>query len=454
MTIPYSLLDAMTSSPMPRPSLIPLQNPALAGLMAPVPDSAAPPMPVGPLPGTSPMLGAPMASAGPTGPAAGPQPSLLDKVRSGAASLLASAEDSLFPIPAGLRGILPGSDLEGAQHQAMLDLGMSLLQHSRGAPGQNAPSFDTGLAAAVQDARGAYPEHLQTRMNSLTQGLQTAQTARMLQGRADIAQRFAPKDGETPRETLDRLRSMYAAFALTGDTQMLNALNPEIAALGQDPEIQHQQYAKPADQVDLGDRVLLLDPVTHAPMSMLPKGAPPVSDKELAAMGLTRENTMFQRTQTVVDRFNKETADAHVVADYANSIKASVPAALQNDHAAQVALIANYVKLVNPQARSASGAELTDLSDAGGVADWVMKLVDKVIGHGANLSPAEVSEIANSAEQVAQQWDTRTKSLLNKYKGYMERVGGDPSALVDPFFDLKKKSGASMQDLLKGGGPF
>ena len=181
MTVPGGLL----TQPLGPPS---------GGPAAPV----APPMPV-------------MAQGGPDDSAyeqGGANPNILDKIL-----------NRVMPTTQAYKGLLTPEQVSGARRQGLMQMGLSMLANSGPVDGRPAMSTAQALGVGGMQGLGAYQGAQQQALAQQQEAIQMHQNQRIIQARAAIAQQFAPVQGETQQQQLQRLANASAASYGAGDVQ-------------------------------------------------------------------------------------------------------------------------------------------------------------------------------------------------------------------------------------------
>lgn len=193
-----------------------------------------------------------------TGSPSQPLPSLRDKVYD-------YLSRHFMATPPGVDGLLSADDLRHAREGGLLRMGLSLLSDSRGAPGQNAPSFNQGIANAIQNGVGGFQQNVGNMLQSKAQGQvlsnnQQAMTdaASMRALRDRIGAQFPAQPGETPTQRIDRVMQMAEAYANGGDFETAARLGQLGDAMRKSLSDANNKY----QAVQAGDAVYRFDPST------------------------------------------------------------------------------------------------------------------------------------------------------------------------------------------------
>lgn len=148
-------------------------------------------------------------------------------------------------------------------------------------------------------------------------------------------------------------------------------------------------------------------------------------DPDAAAKRMNAEFNM-------ADRYQRE---AKVYKDYADAIdgvRRSVPGSLKNIAASQVALLFQYMKLLDPSSTVREG-ELAMAEDAKGVPARILNTYNKIIS-GARLTPQQVREFAAQAEQLARGKKEKQDGLIKQYTDVARNNGLNAANIVYDYF--------------------
>lgn len=173
-------------------------------------------------------------------------PNFFQHLLSGASHVAQRAGENLMPAPAD--GLLSAEDLSRARQQGLLHLGMSLLGDTSG------QGLGPALAHGIGDAQSAFSNTANDRMAQQAALKQKQMTAL----RQQVAQKYAPKPGESPTQMIERMPSMYMELMSAGDLDGAKQLQGVVEELAK----RDSKTPPPAQAVQLGDRVVTFHPDT------------------------------------------------------------------------------------------------------------------------------------------------------------------------------------------------
>lgn len=376
-------------------------------------------------------------------PTNGPQPSLYQRLLANAPDALKRIQSSLLPVPAGLEGLIPQQDVDNARHQALLNLGLSMMRNSRGDFGHATPNFAQALSGGIQDAQGGFGKQLEGAMGAMTAGLSTAQQLRILQGRQQIGQQFPAKPNETPTETINRLRSMYAAYVAGGDTEMASKIGDVVGKLGEDPKVWMMQHYKEPIRVTNGANDDLYganpweNPTTK--IGSVPHNAPPTTPAEALRLSMEAQKNAVGTEQGLQKDFSEETKDYHNTALAYGNLNTLMGASKAGDPKAQLGVLEQYMKIINPGATIRPGV-ISVANAASGMTDRFIHTWNDITQHGAK-GPAEMQFYYDNAKRLVDSQRAQYKNIENQTRARATRWGVDPSHVInDPFAGVPETS--------------
>lgn len=409
MTIPYGLLSSMP------PELTP---------------GGAPPQP--------PMTGPPDA-----GPPMQPQapPSLLDKLRAVAPAVFKHIQDgasNLFSPPDGLQGFLSEHDVGNARNKALLDFGLSMLAQSGPHDGHPAGSTLSAIGNAGKDAEGSFQSSLGQSLQAMSAGLGTAQNLRVLQARAQMQKQFPAAQNETPSQTIDRLRQMYAYAVSHGDLETAKDTGDAIGKMAEsDPRYMAMKFYKEPIRVPNGANDDLYDPYNPtSKIGSVPHNATPEEVKKVAMererLSMEQGQQGFTRENTLANDFTSRTSDfAHTGLAY-NTLQSLKPQALAGNAKAQLGVLEQVLRMVNPGATVRPGV-IAVAHDQRGVSDEIAEAYNKVVSHGG-MGQKELQRYLDTADNIVKGAKEQYQPISDFYTQRAKASGVDPSrVIIDPF---------------------
>lgn len=252
---------------------------------------------------------------------------LLSTVGSG----LQRAGANLMPEPKGLEGLLSPEDIAAARRQGLLRFGIDMLSNP-------APHFGEALAHGLDAAQGAYGQNVNQTMQTQMAGQDVRQKMNILKARQQIATQFPPAANESPAQTIDRMKGMFAAYMQAGDLESAGKLGEVLKSIGKEaapPVLQH---------VDAGNKVLAIDPRTGSVVKEYPKGAAP---KDPNAPVAAADHYKAEQTNKILDDFRSESAEYRKAQSGYEVLKG----AMAHPGLAQpFAVLDAYARVVNPGA--------------------------------------------------------------------------------------------------------
>lgn len=255
---------------------------------------------------------------------------LLSTIGGGIRSGVNRVEDTLMPTPKGLEGLLSPEDIAAARKQGMLNLGISLL-------GDQSPHFGQALARGVQSAQGAYGNQVNQTIQTQVTGQDARQKMNIIKARQQIAQQFPPAPGETPAQTIDRMKGMFTAYLNAGDLESAGKLGEVLKSIGKDaasPALQH---------IDAGDKILVTDPRTGATIREIPKGKSPKSGDAVDA----GQRFNVDQTNKILDDYRTDTAEFRKAQSGYEVLKGAIS---HPGLAQPFAVLDAYARVINPGA--------------------------------------------------------------------------------------------------------
>jgi hypothetical protein len=325
-----------------------------------------------------------------------PKPSLLQRVMGAGRAVNDAVTSVLNPTPAGMQGMFTPEELQAARP--------NLLRQLIGGP--NTPSTREQFA---QNLAGLQARKEQERFRGL---------------RAQVAAQFPPQPNETGQDAINRLKEMYAAYAANGDFDMMKQTGEVLKSIG-------GEGTRPSlREIDLGDRVELRDPYTGALVQTIQK--PEGSLSGTPAQQGVQAQRIFQREASLAGDFQGTTKRIAVVADQGRTLRSVVPAALQGNPQAQIALIFAYMKVLDPDSAVREG-EYAKAENAAGVPDRIRNLYNRV-RDGAFLTPEQVQSFADRSADQEQGWRQIFKTQVGYYTRRANAWGVDPQNVIIDYF--------------------
>lgn len=321
------------------------------------------------------------------------------------AGLLDRIGERLFPGSPSADGLITEEDIRNARRQGLLGLGAGLLAAS--GPSTQRTSFGQALGQSIQSAQQGYNGALDSTMSRRVAGAQagriateTAQAQAKTAARARILEQH-PMPDQGNKEALTQWITTTLPMWTQADPQVAGQLADVLKSL------QGSSAVHPPQEIRLGDKVILRDPITGQQVGEYPISPSPRDPNAPDTAAQLREQRNFAREQQLGDDFNKDTTLPRQTARKLSGAISEVPRALAGDGASQVNILYAFVSAMDPQSAVREGE----------------------IGLARAASPV---------------W-AQASALLDKY------VNGDTSVLVPPALirqmgDLMKRRYSGLRD--------
>lgn len=324
-------------------------------------------------------------------------------------------QHALMPDLPGAQGLLSPEDLNGARSRGLLDMGLSLLGNSQGAPGQNAPGFLPALAGGLQAGRQGYE---QGAMGTI-------------QNRAQLEQLKAQQAQQASRaKLLERLKTQYPNFAtMTPDAQraaiqgifgeMIS--NGEFDAAGKIasviPSMTQQPKGTEAKWEDFGGYKALMTPDGKE----LQRVAKTPSPRDPNAPDSAEQQRLSRRMQSesrLTNAFNQDTKTWRELGQKIQNAVELLPAALEGNGAAQTNMLYSFVSAMDPNSAVREG-EIGLVQSASGLRAQAMNLIQKAQGGSAIVPPEMLRQMGSlmSARLAS------TANYINERADYYSGLG-------------------------------
>jgi hypothetical protein len=334
---------------------------------------------------------------------------LLSRIGSGIRSGINTAEDHLMPEPKGLEGLLSPEDIATARRQGMMNLGFSLL-------GDQSPHFGEALAHGLQSAQGGYGNAVNQTVQTQMVGQDVRQKMNILKARQQIAQQFPPRQGESPAQTIDRMKGMFAAYLNAGDLESAGKLGEVLKSIGKDaagPALQH---------VDAGNKILVVDPHTGQTIREIPKGPAP---KDPNAPVAAADHYRAEQTNKILDDFRTESADFRKASSGYEVLKG----ALAHPGLAQpFAVLDAYARVVNPGAVVRQGT-MQVLQEMGSYDQKMRRWLD--MAQKGQWPPDMLQSIKATIDGIMDEHRSTYREMRKRALERGRRSGVDLDALID-----------------------
>lgn len=159
----------------------------------------------------------------------------------------------------------------------------------------------------------------------------------------------------------------------------------------------------------------------------------PRSTKEVGD-GAPSEKDLFERSDKLRDEYNAQSKEFITVA---NSYQRIVDSASEPSAAGDLALIFNYMKVLDPGSTVREG-EFANASNSGSVPDRIVALHNRVL-RGERLSSDQRDDFVKRAEKLyAGQEARHEETVKTRYTELSKKSGVDPSRVVSDF-KIKKQ---------------
>jgi hypothetical protein len=306
------------------------------------------------------------------------------------------------------------------------------------------------MAASAQRPDGSRPGLPEIFAQGAFAGQQTGQDARQGAHRQAAMQQMqeAFGSGMPNRETLQQL---MVQLLLSGDAEGAKALGEVIKSMGDGSKLSFQNVGdrllgidptsgqvvqeypiageNALERVDLGDRIVYHprgDPNTV--VASFPKGTTPDA----------RSQQQFGNEQQLSQAYMSATADYRDVADRYATMEA---ASRRNDVPGDVALLYNYMRLLNPNMRLNEGTVAT-VENAGGVPDQIRATYNHLLLGKQRLTDSTRGEVMGQARSIAGTQRQQLQQVGNYYRDRATAAGIDPTRVIyDPFSRFPELTG-------------
>jgi hypothetical protein len=368
-------------------------------------------------------------------PSAGPHAATLPPQSAAQKQSLWQRVQNILMPQQGAASLLDEEGLGSARKQGLLADGFYMLAHSRGHNGGNAPGFGEALAGGVEAGQNAFQGAAQNQVQGDLAAQQIGEQHRILQARGAIAQKYPPQPNETPRQTIDRLRSMYSDYVRAGDTEMATKLGEVVGKIGEDPLLTAMKNYKEPIQLDLGGKKVMIDPFTMKPVASFDKTAAPVDPATTAyrdQAAKDRESTAaFGHEDRLYSDYTKDAAPGQAAAHAYQNVQNFSQSALAGNGQAQQAFVAAYIKLMHPTA-VVRPSEIVRYED-GAPVDQKIQAMWQHITTGGKLAPQQIQAMIDGSKGVAQEWQRDSKQRIQDFTTRATRWKVDPSIFTDPW---------------------
>lgn len=294
------------------------------------------------------------------------------------------------------RGALPEQQRQVARQQGLLRLGTSLLQQSQPTEGPPVGTL-AGIGTAIERAQGATALSVESQRELAIQ-----------QRRQRILDSFMGRDTNDPSV----LRQIMTSLIAVGDNEGANAVGQALNSIG--------ESSMRLEQVDLGDSIQLVDPVTGQVLRVVPKGVNS-PEKERA------DQNKALRTNALIGRFNSATRLLTEVAlAYRGILEAtSTPKPTQPG---DLALIINFMKMLDPGS-IVRESEFGLVVSSATVPNQLVGLYNKLASGKGSMSDPQRDNILEQARRKA----VATSQLFQIQRERFLEVAANEGAFTDPF---------------------
>lgn len=370
-----------------------------------------------------------MPMPGPTFPGRSPAPAISARdVRQG---LLQRIAQRLLPVSPQLDGLMSEEDISAARRQGLLGMGASLLEDSGWHPGNTAPTIGQAFGRAFGAGRQAMQGGVAESLAVAKEVQQQQQQAILLRNRQRIAQKYAPVEGETPEQRIQRMHQIYGEFVNAQDVEMITKLSEYMKSL--EPPAQ-----KSLLEVDVGDAVELVDPITGEVRGRRPKGAVPKAPGEAGTM---TEKERFAATEKnrIIDDFQTATRAMQKAAEGYGVLRGSILSSAKNP-ATPIAMLYAYARLLDPESVVREG-EIATLQKMGAVDDRVRIWLQQA--SRGTLPQDFVAHVKEVADDILEE----RRMVFQEHRGRALQRGSEAGIdmnkiLADPFRLYPKKGAA------------
>lgn len=286
-------------------------------------------------------------------------PNLFSRLAGGASNIAQRAGENLMPAPAD--GLLSAEDLQRARQQGLLHLGMSLLGDISG------QGLGPALAQGLGSAQTAYQGTASDRMAQAA----ALKQKNILALRQQVSQKYAPQQGDTPTQMIERMPAMYMELMQAGDTEGAKQLQGVIEELAKrDSKPPQQMY----QTVPLGDRNATFNTTTgqytdaagnpttdlsrHQTREEIEDHAlgRRLQEEQIAASRAARQQMMGMSAGNSFRQQNKDVLPTEMLyGNWEGAYNSSKSASPADREAAYKSAVVNYSRLVDPGQRSSLG---------------------------------------------------------------------------------------------------
>lgn len=273
-----------------------------------------------------------------------PPKGLLGRIGSAVKTGLANAGSNLFAPPAGLEQLTSPEDASHARRNALLQMGIAMSQGTGETP---LASLGRGLGAAQSAFHGSLQDAVQQRV----QAEQIAKQRAMVKARADIANKYPARPGETAEQTVDRMKQMFAEYTRIGDLETAGKLGEVIKSIG-------QPTSKKPTWEDFGGYKVQYDadgkPVQRVDKTPTPRD-PALQQAAEEARATRQDNANFRNEDKLATSFNRDTEKYRELHMKLNGAVSEAARALAGDGAAQTNVLYSFVSAMDPQSAVREG---------------------------------------------------------------------------------------------------
>lgn len=320
-------------------------------------------------------------------------------------------------MPAGAAGeLLDPADIRQARFKGLMDFGTAMLGASGPSVGAPAPSLGQALGAGVQAGMGGYQNALKGAVEMRGFANEQKQQEAMLARRAAIQAKYPPAANETPDQTRQRMTMILDELVRAGDTKMATALSQYL--MGTEPSAPR---AVAPQEIDIGNEVILRDPVTGKEVARYPKGATPRDPSRDNGPDAQR---LFLREQGIRDDFLKDTDKLRTMYNTVGSAVNELPNALRGDGAAQTNILYAFVTAMDPNSAVREG-ELALVRAASSLRAQAQQLIDKYVqsGESAAVPPQMLQQMADLMNRKLQFTETTLQEKTAYWSQQAQRAG-------------------------------
>lgn len=372
-------------------------------------------------------------------------------------SLFERISENLMP-GLGMEGVLSPEQMGAARNQGLTQIGLSLLG---GAPNNSgAPlNLNQQLGHAIQSGQGAFRGATEAAAQAMALQEQQkqiqearAEKQRIVQARAQMAQKFPPAEGETPQQTARRLNSMLAEMIAEGiDQDGIRALSGYLAA---NNALLRDKEPTPLEPLDETPNVI--DPTTGKPSVRFRDRntgkvtyEPMVREPSLAQQGI-QEQRQYQRERDLARDYATMSKQFGPVAEYYANANASRNESLAGNAIAQHSLIFNYMHVLEPTSIVREG-EYAAVAKRNGVPDRIANMI-ALLDKGTFMPPPMVQQVLDELDRLVAVKRPQLGNRMEQFRRRAERWGVDPANVIfDPFYGAGAPEGAPLPEPNAGG---